>query len=216
MTASGCSGHRQRPLPGDGAAAAPSSSVRATASRQLPPGAAALPREDRPHAVGASSGDEADAAAPWRSVAADAPGVRHPAAPLVDEFTQRLKSAELPRRSPRKREEYVQRKVNLFARQYRERLFQRVRQLPLQRALSGMLPEELAGSPSPPRSWWTCCATWPIGTNLEPLEGPYYESLRNAVAPFRPIAQVMKPDESGNYAALSPVPGAGGAAAWTS
>ena len=124
--------------------------------------------------------------------------------PLVDEFTQRLKSAGLPLEQASQRQEHVQRKVNQFAIQYRQRLFQRVASYHFNAPMPAMLPEELSRLTQPSSELVDMLRDVAHGATLEPLEGPYYESLRNAVAPFKPVVQVMKPDESGNYAALSP------------
>lgn len=124
--------------------------------------------------------------------------------PMVDEFTQRLKSSGLPLEQASQRQEYVQRKVNQFAVQYRQRLFQRVASYHFNAPMPGLLPEELSRLTQPSSELVDMLRDVAHGTSLEPLEGPYYESLRNSVAPFRPVAQVMKPDESGNYASLSP------------
>ncbi|HEX8704163.1 MAG TPA: type VI secretion IcmF C-terminal domain-containing protein, partial [Myxococcaceae bacterium] len=124
--------------------------------------------------------------------------------PLVDEFTQRLKSAGLPLEQASQRQEHVQRKVNQFAIQYRQRLFQRVANYQFNAPLPAMAAEELSRLTQPSSELVDMLRDVAHGASLEPLEGPYYEPLRNAVAPFKPIAQVMKPDESGNYAALLP------------
>lgn len=124
--------------------------------------------------------------------------------PMVDEFTQRLKSAELPLEESSQRQEHVRRKVDQFARQYRERLFQRVNSYHFTANVPSLMSEELSRLTQPSSGLVDMLRDVAQGATLEPLEGPYYESLRNGLAPFKPLVQVMKPDESGNYAALSP------------
>lgn len=124
--------------------------------------------------------------------------------PMVDEFTQRLKSAELPLEESSQRQEHVRRKVDQFARQYRDRLFQRVAAYHFSANVPSLMSEELSRLTQPSSGLVDMLRDVSQGATLEPLEGPYYESLRNALAPFKPIVQVMKPDESGNYAALNP------------
>ncbi|RKG93624.1 hypothetical protein D7V97_39850 [Corallococcus sp. CA053C] len=124
--------------------------------------------------------------------------------PLVDEFTQRIKGAGLPVEEVSQRQEHVRRKVNQFALQYRNRLFQRVAGYRFQAPVPALLSEELARLTQPSSELVDMLRDVAQGATLEPLDGPYYESLRNAVAPFKPIVQLMKPDDSGNYVALNP------------
>lgn len=124
--------------------------------------------------------------------------------PMVDEFTQRIKGSGLPVEEVSQRQEHVRRKVNQFAFQYRNRLFQRVSTYRFQAVVPALLAEELARLTQPSSELVDMLRDVAQGVALEPLDGPFYESLRNAVAPFKPIATVMKPDESGNYAALNP------------
>jgi type VI secretion system protein ImpL len=124
--------------------------------------------------------------------------------PLVDEFTQRLKNSELPVEEASQRQEQVRRKVDQFALRYRQRLFQRVNAYRFNAATPGLLSEELSRLTQPSSELVDMLRDVTKGASLEPLESAYYESLRNAVAPFKPLMQVMKPDESGNYALLNP------------
>ncbi|MCY1078688.1 type VI secretion IcmF C-terminal domain-containing protein [Archangium lansingense] len=153
---------------------------------------------------GGVSGDEAERRDAFTSVAAERVEFDTRLRPLVDEFTQRLKSAGLPLEQASQRQEHVQRKVNQFAIQYRQRLFQRVASYHFNAPVPAMLSGELSRLTQPSSELVDMLRDVAHGASLEPLEGPYYESLRNTVAPFKPIAQVMKPDESGNYAALNP------------
>ncbi|RKG71718.1 type VI secretion IcmF C-terminal domain-containing protein [Corallococcus terminator] len=124
--------------------------------------------------------------------------------PLVDEFTQRIKGSGLSVEEASQRQEHVRRKVNQFAHQYRNRLFQRVSTYRFQAVVPALLTEELSRLTQPSSELVDMLRDVSQGVALEPLDGPFYESLRNAVAPFKPIATVMKPDDSGNYVALNP------------
>lgn len=124
--------------------------------------------------------------------------------PLVDEFTQLLKSADLPAEEISQRQEHVRRQVDLFSIRYRQRLYQRVNAYRLDALTPALLTEELSRLTQPSSELVDMLRDVAKGASLEPLEGPYYESLRNSVATFKPIVQVMKPDESGNYALLNP------------
>ncbi|MBM7118742.1 type VI secretion IcmF C-terminal domain-containing protein [Archangium primigenium] len=124
--------------------------------------------------------------------------------PLVDEFTQRLKNAELPVEEASQRQEQVRRQVDQFSLRYRQRLFQRANTYRFNALTPSRLSEELSRLTQPSSELVDMLRDVAKGAHLDPLEGPYYESLRNTVAPFKPIVQVMKPDESGNYALLNP------------
>ncbi|MGZ3458787.1 MAG: type VI secretion protein IcmF/TssM N-terminal domain-containing protein, partial [Archangium sp.] len=123
--------------------------------------------------------------------------------PLVDDFTQRLKNAQLPTDEAAKREAYVQKRVEVFAQGYREGLFYTLRQYHFT-APRRLLVDELARLTQPSSAQVDMLRDVAGRANLDPLEGPYYEPLRNAVAPFRPIIQLMTADKSGFYVALAP------------
>lgn len=123
--------------------------------------------------------------------------------PLVDDFTQRLKNAQLPLEEAAKREAYIQKRVAVFSQGYREGLFHTIGgyHFTAQRRL---LLDELARLTQPSSEQVDMLRDVATRANLEPLEGAYYEPLRNAVAPFRPIIQLMTADKNGFYAALAP------------
>jgi type VI secretion system protein ImpL len=123
--------------------------------------------------------------------------------PLVDDFTQRLKNAQLPTDEAAKREAYVQKRVNVFSHGYREGLFHSVRGYHFN-APRRLLLDELARLTQPSSNQVDMLRDVANRANLEPLEGPYYEPLRNAVAPFRPLVNLMTADKSGFYVALAP------------
>ncbi|RKH52296.1 type VI secretion IcmF C-terminal domain-containing protein [Corallococcus aberystwythensis] len=153
---------------------------------------------------GVVEGEEAVAARSGASLASDRLEFDTRLRPLVDEFTTRIKGSGLPVEEVLQRHEHVRRKVNQFAVQYRNRLFQRVGGYRFQAVIPALLPEELSRLTQPSSDLVDMLRDVAQGVALEPLEGPFYESLRNAVAPFKPIATVMKPDETGNYTALNP------------
>lgn len=123
--------------------------------------------------------------------------------PLVDDFTQRLKNAQLPTDEAARREAYIRKRVNVFAQGYREGLFHSVRRYTFLASRSTLL-DELARLTQASSEQVDMLRDVAERANLEPLEGPYYEPMRNAVAPFRPIVQLMTADQSGFYAALAP------------
>lgn len=153
---------------------------------------------------GVVEGEEAVASRSGATLAADRLEFDTRLRPLVDEFTTRIKGAGLPVEEVSQRQEHVRRKVNQFAFQYRNRLFQRVSTYRFQAVIPALLAEELSRLTQPSSELVDMLRDVAQGVALEPLDGPFYESLRNAVAPFKPIATVMKPDETGNYTALNP------------
>ncbi len=123
--------------------------------------------------------------------------------PLVDDFTQRLKNAQLPTEESAKREAYVQKRVDTFSHGYRDGLFRTIRDYRFV-ASRRILLDELARLTQPSSDQVDMLRDVANRASLEPLEGAYYEPLRNAVAPFRPIVQIMTADKNGFYAALAP------------
>jgi type VI secretion system protein ImpL len=123
--------------------------------------------------------------------------------PLVDDFTLRIKNAQLPTEEAARRSQYVQKRVNSFSQGYRDGLFHTVDQYRFN-ASRKLLIDELARLSQPSSSQVDMLRDVADRASLEPLEGPYYEPLRNAVAPFRPVVQLMVADKSGFYAALAP------------
>ena len=124
--------------------------------------------------------------------------------PLVDDFTQRLKNAQLPTEEAAKREAYIQNRVKAFAQDYRQKIFDLVRGYRFTPPRS-MLLDELSSVSQPSSRQVDMLREVARLASIGPLEGPYYEPLRNAVAPFQPIVTVMAKDpKSGSYAALMP------------
>lgn len=123
--------------------------------------------------------------------------------PLVDEFTQRLKNAQLTPEQAAQRQDYVRKKMDRFAQGYREGLFVTTRAYRFT-ATPRTLGEELGKLTQPSSGLVDMLRDVANRANLEPLEGPYYEPLRNAVAPFKPVITLMTQDKTGTYAALAP------------
>lgn len=123
--------------------------------------------------------------------------------PLVDDFTQRLKNAQLPTEESVKRAAYVQKQVNTFSQGYRDGLFYSVRAYQFVPTRSQLL-DQLARLSQPSSPQVDMLRDVATRASLEPLEGPYYEPLRNAVAPFQPVVRLMTADKSGLYTALAP------------
>ncbi|OJH40315.1 type VI secretion IcmF C-terminal domain-containing protein [Cystobacter ferrugineus] len=123
--------------------------------------------------------------------------------PLVDDFTQRIKNAQLPTDEAARRSQYVQKRVNSFSQGYRDGLFHTVDQYRFNVPRKQLI-DELGRLSQPSSGQVDMLREVAERANLDPLEGPYYEPLRNAVAPFRPVVQLMVADKSGFYAALSP------------
>lgn len=123
--------------------------------------------------------------------------------PLVDEFTKRMKEVELSPTAAAERQEYVRGKVNAFSESYREELFRGVRCYRF-KVPSSKLSAELDKLTQPSSGLVDVLRTVATQADLEPLEGPYYEPLRNAVTPFKPLLTLMTQDKSGNYTALAP------------
>jgi type VI secretion system protein ImpL len=124
--------------------------------------------------------------------------------PLVDDFTQRLKNAQLSSDAAAKREEYVQKRVNGFSRDYRAGLYASMKGYRFDKVLRWELLDRLARLTQPSSDQVDMLRDVAHRANLEPLEGPYYEPLRNNVAPFQPIVKLMTADKGGFYAALAP------------
>ncbi len=123
--------------------------------------------------------------------------------PLVDDFTQRLKDAQLPTEESAKRAQYIRGRVDVFSQGYRDGLSYSVRNYRFNVSRKVLL-DELARLSQPSSSQADMLRDVAARASLEPLEGPFYEPLRNTVAPYRPIVQLMVADKSGFYAALAP------------
>ncbi|MCY1075140.1 type VI secretion protein IcmF/TssM N-terminal domain-containing protein [Archangium lansingense] len=120
--------------------------------------------------------------------------------PLVDEFTQLMQSAQLSPTEAPQRQELVRQQVDTFALNYREALFDRVSAYNFEPTPS--LYKAMGEITQPASKLVDMLRDVSSRANLEPMEGPYYDSVRNAVTPFSPIVQLMVQDKNGNYTAL--------------
>ncbi|MFP2911719.1 hypothetical protein ACLESD_43180, partial [Pyxidicoccus sp. 3LFB2] len=123
--------------------------------------------------------------------------------PMVDEFTARMANTKLSQAEAARRQAYVLRKVGAFARQYRQDLLVRYRQ---QRFTAGALTltSQLGALAQPGSELALMLREVADGAGIGPLEGPYYAPLRQELAMFSPIVQLMTPDKDGQTAQLVP------------
>ncbi|HVG61513.1 MAG TPA: hypothetical protein VNA24_23330 [Hyalangium sp.] len=122
--------------------------------------------------------------------------------PLVDEFTALLAKAGMPQEEAAASEAYVIKKVGEFATLYREGLVTAFNSYQFNANRSSLL-SELARLVQPSSPLFGMLRDVAIRAGIGPLEGRYYEPMRNVVDPFRPVTQLMTPDKDGNYAALA-------------
>ena len=121
--------------------------------------------------------------------------------PLVDDFSQRIAKANMPQEEASKREAYVFGKVNEFSAGYRQNLVSTFNGYQFS-ANRNTLLSELATLVQPSSPLVAMLRNVSNLASIGPLEGPYYEPLRGAIEPFKPVTQLMTPDKDGNYAAL--------------
>ncbi|MCY1022797.1 type VI secretion IcmF C-terminal domain-containing protein [Pyxidicoccus sp. MSG2] len=123
--------------------------------------------------------------------------------PLVDEFTLRMADTKLSQAEAAQRQAYVLRKVGNFARQYRQDLLVRYRE---QRFTAGALTlaSQLSALSQPASELTTMLREVADGAGIGPLQSPYYAPLRQELAMFSPIVQLMTPDKDGQTAQLVP------------
>jgi type VI secretion system protein ImpL len=123
--------------------------------------------------------------------------------PLVDEFTTRMAETKLSPAEAAQRQAYVLRKVAAFARQYRQDLLVRYRDQRFTASVPS-LASQLSALAQPASELSLMLREVADGAGIGPLEGPYYEPLRQELALFRPIVQLMAPDKDGQTAQLVP------------
>jgi type VI secretion system protein ImpL len=124
--------------------------------------------------------------------------------PLVDEFTLRLEGSRLSPEEATGRKQYVLTKMNQFANQYRLDLFSTINRHPFQADSRAELYEKLKELSQPSSKLVDVLRNVSSRADLGTLQGEYYESLRNAVAPFKSLARLMAEDKDGNYPQLAP------------
>ncbi|KFE65386.1 type VI secretion IcmF C-terminal domain-containing protein [Hyalangium minutum] len=121
--------------------------------------------------------------------------------PLVDDFSQRIAKANMPQEEAAKREAYVFGKVREFSAGYRQGLVSTFNSYQFN-ANRNTLLTELSTLVQPSSPLVAMLREVANLASIGPLEGPYYEPLRSAIEPFKPVTQLMTPDKDGNYAAL--------------
>ncbi|HEX8701263.1 MAG TPA: type VI secretion IcmF C-terminal domain-containing protein [Myxococcaceae bacterium] len=121
--------------------------------------------------------------------------------PLVDEFTELIAKSKLTQEEAAKREAYVLGKVTDFAERYRRGIFATYRDYRLTADKSN-LSNQLSTLVQPSSPLVEMLREVTHRASVGPLDGRLYAPLRDGVAPFKPIVQLMTPDKDGNYPAL--------------
>ncbi|MBZ4396706.1 type VI secretion IcmF C-terminal domain-containing protein [Myxococcus sp. AS-1-15] len=122
--------------------------------------------------------------------------------PLVDEFTLRMADSKLSRAEAAQRQGYVLKKVANFGQRYRQDLLVKYRDYRFT-ALTTTLASELSSVTQPTSELVAMLREVATGAGIGPMEGPYYEPLRQELSLFRPIVQLMTPDKDGQTAQLA-------------
>ncbi|MBJ6765249.1 hypothetical protein JGU66_31175 [Myxococcaceae bacterium JPH2] len=122
--------------------------------------------------------------------------------PLVDEFTERLAKSKLSREEAVERASFVRGKVEDFARRYGQDLFASYRGYRFHTSRA-TLSADLAVLLQPSSNLEAMLRDVSGRASIGPLEGDYYAAMRDAVAPFKPVVQLMTPDKNGNLAELA-------------
>src|SRR5215217_770463 len=122
--------------------------------------------------------------------------------PLVDEFTIRMNDSKLSRAEAAQRQGYVLKKVSNFGQRYRQDLLVKYRDYRFT-ALTTSLASELSAVTQPTSELVSMLREVATGAGIGPMEGPYYEPLRQELSAFRPIVQLMTPDKDGQTAQLA-------------
>ncbi|QSQ16462.1 type VI secretion IcmF C-terminal domain-containing protein [Myxococcus landrumensis] len=122
--------------------------------------------------------------------------------PLVDEFTIRMTDSKLSRAEAAQRQGYVLKKVSNFGQRYRQDLLVKYRDYRFT-ALTTTLASELSAVTQPTSELVAMLREVSTGAGIGPMEGPYYEPLRQELSAFRPVVQLMTPDKDGQTKELS-------------
>ncbi|CAM3110912.1 hypothetical protein G4177_15270 [Corallococcus sp. ZKHCc1 1396] len=122
--------------------------------------------------------------------------------PLVDEFTERLAKSRLSREEAVERATFVQNKVQTFAKRYGQDLYASYRGYRF-RTSRGALTSDLAALLQPSSALEAMLRDVAGRASVGPLDSEYYAPMRDAVAPFKPIVQLMTPDKSGALTELA-------------
>ncbi|CAM4494291.1 type VI secretion IcmF C-terminal domain-containing protein [Corallococcus exiguus] len=124
-------------------------------------------------------------------------------APLVDEFTERLAKSSLSREEAVERATFVQGKVQTFAKRYGQDLYATYRGYRFRTTPRGSLSSDLSVLLQPSSPLEAMLRDVATRAGVGPLESEYYAPMRDAVAPFKPIVQLMTPDKSGAIVELA-------------
>lgn len=124
--------------------------------------------------------------------------------PLVDEFKLRLEGSQMTPEQAAERKQFVLAKMEQFAQQYQVSLFSALRGHDFSARQEGELRARLKLLAQPSSDLVYMLRSVATRADLGPMEGEYYESLRNAVAPFKPVVKLMEEDKDGSYVALGP------------
>ncbi|WP_223631814.1 type VI secretion IcmF C-terminal domain-containing protein [Corallococcus sp. EGB] len=124
-------------------------------------------------------------------------------APLVDEFTTRLAKSSLSREEAVERATFVQGKVQDFAKRYGKDLFATYRGYRFRTTPRGSLASDLSVLLQPSSPLEAMLRDVASRAGVGPLESEYYAPMRDAVAPFKPVVQLMQPDKNGAFAELA-------------
>jgi type VI secretion system protein ImpL len=121
--------------------------------------------------------------------------------PVVDEFTELIAKSKLTQEEAAKREAYVLGKVTDFSERYRRGIFATYRDYQFS-ADKNSLANQLSTLVQPSSPLVEMLREVTHRASVGPLDGRLYAPLRDGVAPFKPIVQLMTPDKDGNYPAL--------------
>lgn len=124
-------------------------------------------------------------------------------APLVDEFTTRLAKSSLSREEAVERAAFVQGKVQTFAKRYGQDLYATYRGYRFRTSPRGSLASDLSVLLQPSSPLEAMLRDVAARAGVGPLESEYYAPMRDAVAPFKPVVQLMTPDKNGAFAELA-------------
>ncbi|RKG97107.1 type VI secretion IcmF C-terminal domain-containing protein [Corallococcus carmarthensis] len=123
--------------------------------------------------------------------------------PLVDEFSERLAKSRLTREEAVERATFVQGKVQTFAKRYGQDLYATYRGYRFRTTARGSLASDLSVLLQPSSPLEAMLRDVASRASVGPLENEYYAPMRDAVAPFKPVVQLMTPDKSGALVELA-------------
>ncbi|MDY7233077.1 type VI secretion IcmF C-terminal domain-containing protein [Hyalangium rubrum] len=121
--------------------------------------------------------------------------------PLVDEFTQRLDKSNLTPEKAATQETFLLGKMKGFSQNYSQSLFAAFRGYKFE-APAGTLRAELGALSQPSSNLADMLRDVSDRASIGPLDSRFYEPLRKAIEPFKPIVQLMAPDKDGKTPAF--------------